>query len=85
MIDITKLSTADIGRWVTYSVCRSHCDYGRIKSWNKQFVYVVFRCGNDWDNFADYAAAPTLAEHLEFEEESCAAASPSDPESTIGK
>ena len=31
------------GRWVAYSAHRSHLERGRIKSWGKQFVWVVFR------------------------------------------
>jgi hypothetical protein len=28
---------------------------------------VVFRCGGNWDDYADYTAAPTLPEYLDFE------------------
>jgi hypothetical protein len=39
----------------------------RNKSWNERFVYVVYRCGGHWDDYANYTAAPTLPEDLEFE------------------
>lgn len=67
MINIDKLTSVDVGRWVSYCILPPHCDRGRIKSWSKQFVYVVFRCGGNWDDFIDYTAAPTLPEYLDFE------------------
>ena len=65
MIDIEKLSPADIGRWVTYCIRPPATERGRIKSWSQKFIYVVFHCGGNWDHYADYTAAPTLPEHLE--------------------
>jgi hypothetical protein len=65
MIDIAKLTSTDIGRWVSYSILPPHCDRGRIKGWIEKFVYVVFRCGGHWDDYADYTAAPTLPEYLD--------------------
>jgi hypothetical protein len=42
---------------------------GRLKSWSAKFIYVVYRCGQDWDHFDDYTAAPTLATAAVFEAE----------------
>ena len=67
MIEIATLTEADRGRWVTYCTRPEHRERGRIKSWNDRFVYVVYRCGDDWDNFADFTAAPTLPQDLSFE------------------
>jgi hypothetical protein len=64
MIAITQLTPSDVGRWVTYSVTRGHHERGRLKGWNKQFVFVVYRCGNRWEDFADYTAAPTSPQYL---------------------
>ena len=65
MIIIASLSDNDHGRWVIFRGDRN--DRGRIKSWNERFIYVVFCCGGHWDDYANYSAAPTLPEDLEFE------------------
>jgi hypothetical protein len=66
MINIDKLTSADVGRWVSYCTLPLQRNHGPIKGWTKQFVYVVFRCDGNWEDFADYTAAPTLAEYLDF-------------------
>ena len=69
VIPINSLEPSDVGRWVVYSACPGHLEYGRIKSWTDRFIYVVYRCPDDqWDRFEDYTAAPTCQEYLEFEE-----------------
>lgn len=35
MIDITKLSDKDVGRWVVYKDDTASREVGKIKSWNK--------------------------------------------------
>ena len=48
-----RLTEADVGRWVARGgdgVC------GRIKSWNRDFAFVVFRCSAEWDLWKDYKA-----------------------------
>jgi hypothetical protein len=66
MIDIKKLTKKDIGRWVTYN--RSYCkpEKGRIKSWNNTFVFVVYNCADNWENYQDYTAAATIPDNLHF-------------------
>jgi hypothetical protein len=67
MIPIASLTAADRGRWVIYNAVPCHIERGHIKNWTDQFIYVVFRCPDDqWDNFEDYTAAPTLPQDLEF-------------------
>jgi hypothetical protein len=66
MIGIDKLTSADVGKWIVYSILPPCRDRGRLKSWTKQFVYVVFRCGGNWADYTDYTAAPTLPEYLDF-------------------
>ena len=69
VIPINSLEPSDVGRWVVYSACPGHLEYGRIKSWTDRFIYVVYRCPDDqWDRFEDYTAAPTCQEYLELEE-----------------
>lgn len=65
-IDISKLSKKDIGRWVRYSSSPKD-EAGRIKSWNDIFVFVVYNCDEDdedWDNYQNYTAAATKPEDL---------------------
>lgn len=67
MIPIDSLSASDRGRWVIYrGIHPAHAERGRIKSWNEFFIYVVYRCADQWDRFEDYTAAPTLPKDLEF-------------------
>jgi len=66
IINIKNLSkTSDLGRWVSY---KSHgkVTNGRIKSWNDKFVFVVYHCDNDWDDYRNYTAAATRPEDLTF-------------------
>lgn len=32
---------------------------GRVKSWNETWVFVVYKCGGDWENFDDYTGCAT--------------------------
>ncbi len=66
MIDIAKLTKNDIGRWVTYDTGHNYTETGKIKSWNKSGIFVVYNCGEDWKNYKDYTAAHTNPNDLEF-------------------
>ena len=66
MIDLKKLTDSDIGRWVEYWPGK---EKGRIKSWNTRFVFVVYKCGDNWDDFQNYTAASTHPKALNFIEE----------------
>jgi len=62
-IENTELTEADIGRWVEYWPTG---EKGRIKSWNKHFIFVVYRCSNNWDDYQNYTAASTHPKALKF-------------------
>jgi hypothetical protein len=62
-IEIKDLTEADVGKWVEYWPTNEQV---RIKSWNKSFVFVVYKCGNDWGNFQNYTAASTHPKALNF-------------------
>lgn len=67
MIDIAKLSDSDVGRWVEYrDSFDSKLDKGRIKSWNQKFVFVVYRCAGNWDQFEKYTGVATDPSDLNF-------------------
>jgi hypothetical protein len=67
MIHIHDLSLGDIGRWVEY---RSHnrVEFGRLKSWNNSFIFVVFKCDEQWDRYWDFTGQSVNPEDLEFKE-----------------
>jgi hypothetical protein len=67
MIDIDKLGASDIGRWVVYHPAFGAPERGRIKSWGPHVIYVVYHCGEQWDNFSDYTAAATLPSQLDLD------------------
>lgn len=69
MIDIAKLKPEHIGAWVAYNNTTGPDEFGRIKSWNDRFVFVVYNCANEWDRFQDYTAAATDPKELRFIDE----------------
>lgn len=69
MIDVKSLNKSDIGRWVEYHSYPANIEKGRIKSWNEKWIFVVYKCDNNWDRFQDYTAAATKPEDLEFVED----------------
>jgi hypothetical protein len=66
MINIKDLKPEDVGRWVRYIPCVGAPEPGRIKSWNDTFVFVVYKCDQQWDRFTDYTGCATSPEDLEF-------------------
>ena len=65
MIDIAELTKDDIGKWVFYK-SEFKPEKGRIKSWNDKFIFVVYKCGHQWDRFQDFTGCATESEDLEF-------------------
>lgn len=68
MIDIAELRPEDIGRWVEYKGGAGETERGRIKSWNNSFIFVVYKCGGEWDRFQDFTGAATNPQDLRFVE-----------------
>lgn len=71
MIDIKKLTPADVGRWVRY-LSFQMCDepeYGRIKSWNERFIFVVYKCNEEWERYQDFTGQATDPYDLTFMED----------------
>ncbi len=68
MIKLEDLTSEDIGSWVTFALSQGRRQLGRIKSFNDQWVFVVYNCNSDWDNYANYTAAATTAPSLTFVE-----------------
>jgi len=66
MIDITKLTDEDYGRWVVYTPGYGAQEKGRIKSWNENWIFVVYKCNFEWDSFQEYTACSTNPNDLDF-------------------
>jgi hypothetical protein len=39
-------------------------EVGRVKSWNDKFVFVVYKCAENWDRYEDYTGVATKIEDL---------------------
>jgi len=59
MMIIEELKHSDVGRWVAYTAPHGEISLGRIKSWNEKYIFVVYHCADEWDNFRNYTAAAT--------------------------
>jgi hypothetical protein len=76
MIDISKLTRDDIGRWVKFKGFSGKEEIGKLKFWNDRYIFVVFHCDDNWGNYADYTGESVNSCNLEFydektEEEEC--------------
>lgn len=59
-----SLTPYHLGRWVMYDPGYGDPEYGRIKSFNSSFVFVVYKCSGDWDHYQDYTAQGTHPDRL---------------------
>lgn len=66
MINIKKLTKEDVGRWIEYTGGAGEKEQGRLRSWNDDYVFVVYKCDNQWDCFMDFTAASTSPADLVF-------------------
>lgn len=62
---IINLTPKDIGTWVEFNDGYK-IQKGRIKSWNDSFIFVVFHCDNNWDDFKNYTGCACKSEYLKF-------------------
>jgi len=65
MIEIAGLKKEDVGLWVIYN-SGHHQETGKIKSWNDKWIFVVFKCGGDWNRFQNYTGCATNPHDLKF-------------------
>ena len=66
MIDIAKLRDEDIGRWVEYRGGAGEKERGRVKSWNNNYIFVVYKCNGEWGRFQDFTGQATQPQDLRF-------------------
>jgi len=71
MVNIKELTADDIGKWVKYSDGTGRYEIGRIKSWNEYFIFVVYKCNDEWDRYQDFTGQATSQQDLEFVFEYC--------------
>jgi hypothetical protein len=65
MIDIKKLNENSKGRRVLYNN-GFKVEKGVIKSWNDKYIFVVYKCNDDWGRYMDYTGCATNPEDLTF-------------------
>lgn len=65
-INIENLTDEDIGRWVRYCPSFGEPEKGRIKSWNQRYIFVVYKCDNQWHRYQDFTAAATSPFDLQW-------------------
>lgn len=67
-IKIKNLKENDKGRWVEYTRERagSKSESGRIKNWNDIYIFVVYKCDENWDDFMNYTGCATSPGQLRF-------------------
>jgi len=66
MIDISKLTKKDIGRWVLYKSSIGKNELGKLKSWSRNLIFVVYGCAGNWNDYQSYTAAATYPKDLRF-------------------
>ena len=68
MIDIKQLTESDKGRWVYYTDSFDGSkQYGRLKSWNDKYVFVVYEnLARDMNLFMHYTGVATDPNDLTF-------------------
>lgn len=61
------LNKLEVGDYVTY-VSNNTYEIGRIKRFTefKGFIFVVYYCNNDWDNYQDYTGILTNKDSLKI-------------------
>jgi hypothetical protein len=68
MIEIEHLKDPeDVGRWVVYNrEGWTKKEMGRIRSWNEGWIFVVYNCDGNWDDFMKYSPYATHPRDLDF-------------------
>ena len=65
-IEINQLKKEDIGKWVEYIPVFEGAsgEKGRIKRWNEEWIFVVYKCDEKWVDYQNYTAAATTIQPL---------------------
>jgi hypothetical protein len=66
--NMIQMSDLKKGMWVAYIANQvnygGEIEVGRVKSWNDKFVFVVYKCAENWDRYEDYTGVATKIEDL---------------------
>jgi len=62
---ISELTKDDVGKWVVCHLSKGD-ELGKIKDWTHKYIYVVYKCAGDWNNFKNYTGVATPPEMLTF-------------------
>ena len=66
-IQIENLNESHKGRWVEYRCYpEAKLEKGRIKCWNKDYIFVVYNSDSDWDDYASYSGCATDPLDLDY-------------------
>ena len=63
-----KTNEFKVGEWVVQCQRGIRLELGRVKSINSKFVFVVFHCDTNWNNFTDYTGQACHPSQLEVVE-----------------
>lgn len=66
MIDVAGLRESDKGRWVEYRGSGGEIERGKLKGWSDTGIFVVYKCGGEWDKFMDFTGQATKPKDLRF-------------------
>jgi len=66
MLYIKDLKSEDVGKWVLYKPSYGDIEKGKIKSWNEKFIFVVYKCDEQWERFQDFTGCATDPNDLNF-------------------
>ena len=66
MVNINELTPKDRGRWVVYEHPGGSKEYGRLKSWRDGFLWVVYKCNDEWERYADFTGQCTFPDDVRF-------------------
>ena len=62
----SQICSQSAWNFIVYRDRVGNTERGRIKYWNRQFVFVVFNCANEWRRYKDFTAAAVAPKDLEF-------------------
>lgn len=62
-----RLGFEDLEKGMLVCYCTDHgtSEVGRVKGWNEKYVFVVYQCDGNWDNYENYTGCATNIRDLE--------------------
>jgi hypothetical protein len=68
MIFKEQINNNLIGKYAVYTTPLK-IEVGRIKSFNDKWIFVVYNCNDDWDDYKSYTGVPTSPGNLNIIED----------------